>query len=387
MAPISCRGFLVLAVMHSWCLPCWSLNIAGDLLPKRLRKLAPFFDDTISREVSGNRENRIYANATKLRHLSGPITRDQLITPPQEAFRVTPDTVWITIPFRVSVLCLGYLVFPSLIEGLRGALPIAEASVNDVTAVTSEFAPAISLLYGAWLGLTFNILEERLGKLQRTATIESARLCTLCERSALFASEAPASICVPLLQCLFEQTTMLAVQSREEEILSVANSNSIYWNYRCTLRELDAYLTSKSSTSKEGELLALHDAVDELVAMRATRLSMETKSLPAAHFAILAIFSLQLLACFVYVCVQSPVPATDPPLRVAFSLFTAVYLLVFNFAVDLNDPFRGNYQIRRTAINANLLAARRRIAETVGEEQAIVWINEESKERLSAPDK
>ena len=28
----------------------------------------------------------------------------------------------------------------------------------------------------------------------------------------------------------------------------MANSNSIYWNYRCTLRELDAYLTSKSST-------------------------------------------------------------------------------------------------------------------------------------------
>ena len=371
MNPLSRRGFLCFAAQLSW--SCWSFNIDGDLLSKRLRKIAPFFDETILREVTGNRQNRIYANATKLRQLSGPVTRELITT--QEAFRATPDTVWITIPFRASVLCFSYLAFPSLIEGLRDALP--GTSPNDVAAVTSGFAPAISLLYGAWLGLTFNILEERLGNLERTATIESARLCNLCERSALVASEAPSSIRESLLWCLFEQTTMLAVRSREEEIVSVANSDCIYWNYRCALRDLDAFLASNGDTHKRTETSALYEAVDELAVVRAERLSMETKSLPAAHFAILAIFSLQLLTCFVYVIVQSPVPATDPPLRVAFSAITAVYLLVFNFATDLDDPFRGNYQIRRTAINANLLAARRRIAETIGVERTAAWIREE----------
>lgn len=363
------RGILLAALLS----PCWSLNLAKNL--KRLRDIAPYFDDAVSREVSGNRRNRIYANTSKLVHLSGPVTHDQIITPQKEAFRVTADTVWITIPYRVTILCLGYFMFPNLIESLRGALPPA-ASPNDVPALTSGFTPAISLLYGAWLGLTFNILEERIGKLQRTATIESSRLCSLCERSAQLASGAPKKIRVPLLRCLFEQTSMLAVQSREEEIISIANSNSIYWKYRYELQELEAFLALSSKKDSSAGILALHDAMDELVVVRATRLSMETKSLPGAHFAILAIFSLQLLASFVYAIAQSPVTPTDPALRVAFSFCAAVFLLVFNFSIDLNDPFRGNYQIRRSAINANLLAARRCIADAVGEDLAALWISD-----------
>ena len=57
----------------------------------------------------------------------------------------------------------------------------------------------------------------------------------------------------------------------------------------------------------------------------------------------------------------------------AFAFFSATYTLVFNFAVDLNDPFTGNYQIRRSAINANLVATRRCVAAAVGDERAREW--------------
>ena len=69
--------------------------------------------------------------------------------------------------------------------------------------------------------------------------------------------------------------------------------------------------------------------VDQLEQIRSERLSRETKSLPAAHFTILAIFSIQLLVSLVYEIAQSPATSDDPILRLAFSFVTAVYLLVY----------------------------------------------------------
>ena len=339
-----------------------------------LKKLAPYFDESVSREVSGQRSNRVYANETKLRQLSGQVTRDYLITSPGEPFRATPDTIWITAPFRISVVVIAYTVYPHLIiEGVRGILP---DNSEGVTAVTSGFAPAISLLYGSWLGLTFNILEQRIVELQRTAIRESAMLCSLCERTALLVHDinVPSkSSTMKLFEALFEQTTTLAIRSRQDELLQIANDD-IYWVYRCCLKELqNDDVTFVPKDSVKDDIRACKDIVDELVLVRAERLSKETKSLPSAHFIILAIFSLQLLACFVFVIAQTPASLDDPALRLAFSFFAAVYLLVFNFAIDLNDPFRGNYQIRRSAINANLIAARKQITSAVGVEVSSSW--------------
>ena len=350
--------------------PSSPLNLSK--LFKPLRTIAPYFDEIQSREVSGSRSNRIYANATKLRQLSGQVTQDYLITAPSEDFRITSDNIWITVPFRVTVLLTAYTAFPQLIESIRGILP--DNTEGDVTAVTSGYAPAISLLYSAWLGLTFNILEQRIVELQRTAIKESAMICSLCERSALLAGEesTPSETSMKMFEVLFEQTTTLAVRSRQEELLQIVNDD-IYWIYRSCLKQLLLETSLASRDSLDSDIRACNDMVDELVLIRAERLSKETKYLPSAHFIILAIFSLQLLACFVYVIAQSPMALDDPILRVAFSFFAAVYLLVFNFAIDLNDPFRGNYQIRRSAINANLISSRKRIAAVVGVEVASVW--------------
>ena len=38
-----------------------------------------------------------------------------------------------------------------------------------------------------------------------------------------------------------------------------------------------------------------------------------------------------------------------------FAIFCGVYILFYNFARDLNDPFRGSYQIRRSAASAQFL--------------------------------
>jgi hypothetical protein len=352
-----------------------SLQQAPFLNP--LKRLLPFFDETATQELSRDRKNRIYANSTKLRQLSGPVYRDRFVTLP-DAFQTTRDSAWITAPYRLSVLAAAYTVFPTLIDGLRMVLQDV-GSEGDATAVTTGFAPAISLLYGAWLGLTFNILQERIGQLQRTATQESSFFCALCERTSLLTEQAPLDIVEAVFEPLFEHTAALANRSREEELLLITNDD-VYLRYRRSLKLLAACETHQAM-AVTSEITSCNDLTDKLMLIRADRLSMETRSLPAAHFAILSLFSIQLLTCFVYAIAQSAVASDDPPLRIAFAFFAGVYLLVFNFAADLNDPFRGIYQIRRSAINANLIASRVLIASVVGEATVAGWRDGEEKRK------
>ena len=167
---------------------------------------------------------------------------------------------------------------------------------------------------------------------------------------------------------------MLAIGSRADELVSIANDDSLT-RYQDLVRQ-----ATFSSNRSSADTLAVNTAVSEclvtvekLADTRATRLSQETKSLPAAHFFILLIFSLQLLFSFVFAVAGTPGTENDLLLRTLFSFFSGTYLLVFNFAVDLNSPFDGNYQIRRSAINANLISARRTIASCVGEFTATLW--------------
>ena len=41
--------------------------------------------------------------------------------------------------------------------------------------------------------------------------------------------------------------------------------------------------------------------------------------------------------------------------RFMFSIFTTVYVIFYTFAIDLNNPFKGVYQIRRSSPAAQLL--------------------------------
>jgi len=368
-----------------------------------VRTIAPFVDEMTAKEETQNRKQRIYANATKLRHFALPTTKDELFTPASDV-KQDRYTVWISAPFRATVLASAYAAYPSIIAAARTLL--TDTMRDDAAPLTGNFLPAVSLLYGAWLSITFSVLEERVASLQRTATEESALLTALCRRTALIVTHdleltsesrllAHEAVDREDVECvfapIFEQTTTLASRSREEEILLVAN-DCVYRRFEVALRQLVARTTTTtaqcgdpgaaagpapgglSQTSfRPSQLDGVSDLVDKLVVLRAARLSKETRALPPAHFVILSVFSFQLLLCFIYAVATSATPVDDPILRVAFSFFFSVYLLVFNFALDLNDPFRGNYQIRRSAINGNLLATRRLVASIVGDDVATRW--------------
>jgi hypothetical protein len=68
---------------------------------------------------------------------------------------------------------------------------------------------------------------------------------------------------------------------------------------------------------------------------------------------IFASYVLSILPCLS----EDGAPSFDAQLL--FATFISTYILFFNFANDLNNPFNGVYQIRRSSIAAHLLEAKR----------------------------
>ena len=99
------------------------------------------------------------------------------------------------------------------------------------------------------------------------------------------------------------------------------------------------------------------DSIRDLYQIRAHRLSNEALALPQNHFFILtSLTGLILLGYTIEIVMQSSfeaMPLNDSSL--VFGLLCSVYMLFYNFANDLNDPFGGIYQVRRSATASHLL--------------------------------
>jgi len=80
-------------------------------------------------------------------------------------------------------------------------------------------------------------------------------------------------------------------------------------------------------------------------------------ALPSFHFSILV--SLSLLIILGFTLSELPTVAADGATSnessFLFSILCTIYILFYNFCEDLNDPFRGVYQIRRSTTATNLL--------------------------------
>ena len=92
---------------------------------------------------------------------------------------------------------------------------------------------------------------------------------------------------------------------------------------------------------------------------------MEALSLPPTHFAVLNSLTLLILLSYTV----STLPVVDrltglPPNEgsILFGILTNIYVLFYFFARDLNDPFGGVYQIRRSSSACSLLEAKWLIA-------------------------
>lgn len=108
---------------------------------------------------------------------------------------------------------------------------------------------------------------------------------------------------------------------------------------------------------KQNILASSRDVVNQLVKVRAKRLSDEALALPPTHFFILTTLTMLILLGYCVATLPTVGPGGVPSFEssVLFGVLFTVYVFFFNFTNDLNNPFNGVYQIRRSAAASHLL--------------------------------
>lgn len=107
--------------------------------------------------------------------------------------------------------------------------------------------------------------------------------------------------------------------------------------------------------------MSTHDVINGLMQSRAQRLDLESSALPPTHFFILTILTGIILLSYV-LSILPLIGADGSPsfnTQLLFATFVSTYILFFNFANDINNPFSGVYQIRRSLIATHLLETKR----------------------------
>jgi hypothetical protein len=130
-------------------------------------------------------------------------------------------------------------------------------------------------------------------------------------------------------------------------------------------REDELFLERGSLGSSANRLASCRDILRDLNRFRANRLSDEALALPPTHFLILNSLTLLILLGYTISILPTVDYHTGQPSfesSVLFGVLSTVYVLFYNFASDLNNPFRGVYQIRRSCAASHLLEAKWLIA-------------------------
>ena len=319
------------------------------------RLLIPIFgpiESSISNTARRTRllNNRSYARADafKLENLDRPPNLEDLSSFQK---RRLFEGFWVSTPARFLSFSLAYLSFPFIIKVLDTFVTMAP---EELDGIASKFGPGVSILYGTFVSLTLSILYNRQRAIQDNVAVETALLTTLI-RSLLSVFQSQKDLAVEAGQCVADQIRTLVRGSRGSELML-----QIYSDPYARLLEL-----IDESTSTDGSKVAYcRDILKDLVKTRANRLSDEALALPPTHFLILNILTILILVGYAVSILPTLNRIGEPSNEssILFASLVSIYVLFFNFANDVNNPFEGVYQIRRSVAASNMLEAKWLIA-------------------------
>jgi len=114
-----------------------------------------------------------------------------------------------------------------------------------------------------------------------------------------------------------------------------------------------------SLTSLLQQLLSnVRSSVSELYKIRAKRMADEALALAPTHFDVMTFLCGLLLTGFALVAVESNGFVT----RLLFSALVVCYVILYEMSFDLNRPFDGVYQLRRSGAAMHFLEVKRKIS-------------------------
>ena len=263
------------------------------------------------------------------------------------------DEDWLSFERRGAVVLGASLAYPLLLEVLSKLI----AADGSLLELTGAFLPAVSIIVGSLLSITLSIEYNRLQKIQDLAASESADLALLTRLiRGVFAGERLAPQRQAALEQVGEQISTLVKRSRREELELMLDRDPI----GAIVDVLDAAAGDRA-VGADPRLARAAGLTTTLFQTRASRLSAEALSLPQVHFQILAILGGLLIAAYALTGAERFAAGggvVPPESCLLFGLLTGTYTLMYNFALDLNQPFDGVYQVRRSAAATSLLGAR-----------------------------
>jgi hypothetical protein len=298
------------------------------------------------------RTDRSYARKGpfKLENIANPPSADDLATPvcgPLEAF-------WISTPARLLSLFSAYFSFPYVVRFVESFITMPPAQLDELT---NKFGPGISILYGTFISLTLSILYTRLRTIQDNVGIESSYLVILTRNLiSLFRDNRERAILAA--QCSADQIRTLVRSSRGAELMLL-----MYSDPYARMSELidDHEKESFNKFGYDGRSASLigssRDIIKDLYKVRSNRLSDEAVALPPTHFLILLSLTLLILLGYIVSIIPTLDASGNPSIEscLLFAILSTIYIIFYNFASDLNNPFDGVYQVRRSCVASHLL--------------------------------
>ena len=332
--------------------------------------------------------NRSYAANKASFSRNPPYTLDDLDYVSVSATKLrTGSSVYIVAKYGILLL-LGWFTFPIIVK-------IIEPLSNESTVTVATSINGVSVLFGTLISITYSILFNRQSQLQDAATKESATLSYLTRAISDFFDMNSHIFSVndkmDHLQCIWQHCVTLVGKSRGYELVQILEDDPLL-KLQSMLQTIEIEADTRNSSPSSSissvatlapgsesslnrirdQIVLVHDQVTSLllfpslnvslthvfIHQRAARIGQESVVLPVIHFYILTALSAYQLMGFVSISVtaQKTVDTFNyVGSQTFFSILLLVYVLSISFALDLNKPFMGVYQIRRSAISAYLL--------------------------------
>jgi len=299
---------------------------------------------------------RCYANKEcfDIENLHRPPGLQNLMGPVEQSRGIT--TFWISPVARILSFGLAFFAFPYIIFLLDMFVSMEPERLDGIA---RSFGPGISILYGTFVSLTLSILYQRQKAIQESVATESSLLVTVLRTSlSVFKGYQPQML--EAGQIVADQVRTLVKCSRGVELMQI-----MYTDPYASLLELvndfeQSTLSDEELVRRAGLVGHCRDLLKELSTCRSIRLAEEARALPPTHFLVLNLLTCLILLSFclnVLPTIES-IGGVSNESSLIFGILTTIYVLFYNFADDLNSPFKGVYQVRRSTAASHLLEAK-----------------------------
>jgi hypothetical protein len=358
-----------------------------------------FIDDFDDQHTQLTRliEPRYYARANPFDgHVSTgrEPTIDDVAPPPPSYGPMAAMLAWNRLPARIVVGTLAYFAFPVLIgflesmtsvdsvvvptpenvglaeqfhdlffpsQAVSRSISVSKEERDNLATLVNLYVPAVSIVLGTYISMTLNILYERFSRLQQTVSLEASMLA-YCLQLLLDLFEQDEEHLVASSQCIADQIHVLVRESRGRETMRIIYNDP----YAEILRIIQTF-THQTDRYKDrhGPLVALiRNSVRELFDLRSKRLSDEALALAPTHFDVMTFLSGLLLvgtALGTVATAQTDGVPTEVS-RILFSALVVCYTTIYEMSYDLNRPFDGIYQLRRSGAAMHFLQIKQMVA-------------------------